>query len=132
MSDRVRNTCPRLLKFDAKLPVIVDLTVKDDPEAAGGIRHRLCSALGVNHAETRVAKMAACQMLGCLRVGAAMRERGRHSIDRKGRRLCRAAVENDGDSAHISFVKVNEFSGLRQGANRAYPASRRAAPFRHP
>src|SRR5262249_33496864 len=88
-----------------QITVVVDLAVEDDPDIAGLVRHRLPPGLEIDDAQPAMPERGEVVDVIPFVIGSAVRQRGRHALDRAAPRLARspARMVKASNAAHTRF-----------------------------
>ena len=95
----------------AKLEVVEDLSVLDDPDRRVLVVHRLVAALQVDDREPAHAKRHAVELDRSVVVGSAVDHRRAHPLHELAA-LCRVTARHAADAAHLSASHLARTAGL--------------------
>ena len=120
-SERMAELDQLLAQFDE----VVDLAVEDHLDRAVLVAHRLRSAFDVDDAQAPVAERCGLVHEVAFAVGAAVRQRFRHSNQKRPLRWRTGAVEDACDSAHERRLSVGRAPGCAAACDAARLSGRR-------
>ena len=91
---------PAYFELVPQLEVVVDLAVVNDADVPVLVRHRLCTAGDIDHAQPHVREADPVVCVEAEPIGPTMPDRGRHALEQLGRDAARPLAGDACQAAH--------------------------------